>query len=58
MTNEWFISTGFRRRQSGGFWHLLIAMHKRWRLAFVKPAAKPGYRRIYIGPLEIEWSWS
>lgn len=35
--------------------HILIALHRRWRLAFVKPPGKPGYRRLYVGPLEIEW---
>lgn len=51
-----FITTGFQPRRGGGFWHLLIAWHRHWRFAFVKPAAKIGYRRLYIGPIEIEWS--
>lgn len=52
-----FITTGFRRRRSGGFWHLLVAWHwHRWRMDFVTPQGKPGYRRLYIGPIEIEWS--
>ena len=53
---KWFVSTGFRRRP-GGWWHLLLAVHREWRASFVKPAAKPKYRRLYIGPLEIEWSY-
>jgi hypothetical protein len=53
-----FITTGFQRRSGGGFWHLLIAVHRSWRVDFVKPPAKPGYRRLYIGPIEIEWSWT
>jgi hypothetical protein len=56
MTGRYFISTGFQRRRHGGFWHLLVAVHRRWRLAFVRPHSKPHYRRLYIGPLEIEWS--
>jgi hypothetical protein len=57
MTKEWFISTGFHRRRGGGYWHALVALRWRWRFDFVKPISKPGYRRIYIGPIEIEWSW-
>ncbi len=53
-----YISTGFRRRKHGGYWHALLAAHRRWRLAFVTPTAKPEYRRVYIGPIEIEWSRS
>lgn len=50
-----FVSTGFY--QSEGSWrHNLVALHRRWRFAFVRPAAKPNYRRLYIGPVEIEWS--
>lgn len=52
---KWFVSTGFRRR-AGGWWHLLLAVHRRWRVDFVTPPAKPGYRRLYVGPFEIEWS--
>lgn len=50
---RYFISTGFSGSQSG---HLLVALHMRWRLASVRPHGKPGYRRLYIGPIEIEWS--
>lgn len=39
-------------RIASGF--LLFALHRRWRLDFVRPPAKPGYRRWYVGPLEIE----
>lgn len=50
-----FVSTGFYR--FGTNWrHLLVALHRRWRLDYVRPVAKPDYRRLYIGPLEIEWS--
>lgn len=37
---------------SGSCW--LIAIRWRWRLAFVCPPGKPGYKRWYIGPVEIE----
>lgn len=50
---RFFLSTGFYQ---SGTRHLLFALHRRWRLAFVRPAAKPDYRRLYLGPLEIEWS--
>lgn len=56
MSGRQYISTGFRARRGGGWWHVLIAVHRRWRLAFVRPHSKPGYRRLYVGPLEIEWS--
>jgi hypothetical protein len=52
---RWYVSTGFRRF-GADWWHLLFALHQRWRVAFVKPASKPDYRRLYLGPLEIEWS--
>lgn len=52
-TGRYFISTGFRDAKSG---HCLVALHKQWRLSFVRPHGKPGYRRLYIGPFEIEWS--
>lgn len=45
---RWFISF----RVNGGF--LLFAAHWRWRLARVKPPAKPGYTRWYFGPIEVE----
>lgn len=52
-----YISTGFYR--SGAHWrHFLAALHWRWRFDFARPAAKPDYCRLYIGPLEIEWSKS
>jgi len=35
--------------------HLLFALHSRWRLRFTRPSGKPGYRRLFVGPLEIEW---
>lgn len=50
---RYFISTGFSGPRSG---HLLVALHRAWRLDFVRPHGKPGYRRLYLGPLEIEWS--
>lgn len=52
---RWFVSTGFRR-YGEDWWHLLFAVHRQWRMRFVRPASKPNYRRLYIGPLEIEWS--
>jgi hypothetical protein len=55
ITGKWFISTGFR--ESGtGWWHFLLAVHRKWRFDFVRPSGKPGYRRLYVGPLEFEWS--
>lgn len=54
---RYYISSGFRRC-SVGWWHILLAVHRRWRFAFVQPSAKPEYRRLYIGPLEVEWSIS
>lgn len=52
---RYFLSTGFVQSRRGD-WHLLVAVHRRWRLDFVRPAAKPGYCRLYLGPIEIEWS--
>ncbi len=52
-----FVSTGFYR-QGRNWRHQLIALHRRWRFDYVRPAAKPDYRRLYLGPLEIEWSKS
>lgn len=54
-SGKWFLSTGFQRH-ANGWWHVLVALHLKWRLDFVRPQGKPGYRRIYLGPLEIEWS--
>ena len=34
----------------------LLALRKRWHLYAIRPPAKPGYWRVYIGPLEIEVS--
>lgn len=31
-----------------------IALRLRWRFAFVRPPSKPGYKRLYVGPLEVE----
>jgi hypothetical protein len=31
-----------------------VALRWRWRLAFVRPQAKPGVSRLYIGLLEVE----
>ena len=55
IIGRYYVSTGFRPYHSG-FWHLLFAVHRRWRIAFVRPDAKPDYRRVYFGPVEIEWS--
>ena len=54
-SGRFFLSTGFRR-SSRGWWHVLVAVHRRWRLDFVRPEGKPDYRRIYLGPVEVEWS--
>jgi hypothetical protein len=32
----------------------LLAIRWRWRFAFVRPPGKPGYTRLYVGPVEIE----
>lgn len=55
---KYYVSTGFKRRRDGGFWHMLIAVHRRWRVGVVYPDARPYYTRVYVGPLEIEWSAS
>lgn len=31
-----------------------IALRYRWRFALVRPPGKPGYTRLYVGPIEIE----
>ena len=36
-------------------WHFLIAVRWRWHFYSVCPNAKPGYRRTYLGPFEVEW---
>lgn len=36
--------------------HFTFAVRYRWHLRYVKPPGKPGYRRVYIGPFEFEWS--
>lgn len=56
-SGKWFLSTGLRGTHGKGYWHLLIALHASWRVAFVKPDAKPNYRRLFFGPIEIEWSY-
>jgi hypothetical protein len=55
---KWFVSTGIRQRRSGRWWHVLVAVHRKWRVDFVRVAMKPGYSRLYLGPVEIEWSRS
>jgi hypothetical protein len=37
---------------SAGQW--LVALRWRWHFHFVRPPARPGYTRLYIGPLEVE----
>lgn len=37
---------------SGKVW--TVALRWSWRIAFVRVPAKPGYSRLYVGPLEIE----
>lgn len=56
-TGHYWISTGFVRTCRGD-WHILVAVHRRWRLDYLTPFGKPEYRRLYIGPLEFEWSRS
>lgn len=48
--NNRYVSFQFKK---GG--HLLFALRKQWHWYFVKPHGKPGYKRMYLGPLEIEW---
>jgi hypothetical protein len=55
ICRKWYISTGFRGRP-GAWRHVLIALRWPMRFAYVRPDAKPEYRRVYIGPVEIEWS--
>lgn len=31
-----------------------LALRWRWHLRFVRPPMKPGYTRLYVGPLEVE----
>ena len=50
----------FEDRYRGNGWHIsgrrwTIAFRWRWRAAFIRPPGKPGYTRIYIGPVEFEW---
>lgn len=55
IVGRYYVSTGAQRLKSGGWWHVLIAVRRRWRAALVQVHSKPGYRRLYIGPVEIEW---
>lgn len=57
ITGKYFISTGYKEYE-GNLWHILFALHKEFKIAFVKPESKPNYRRIYIGWLEIEYSFN
>lgn len=36
------------------FRNLTLALRWRWHFYSVRPPGKPGYHRLYIGPLEIE----
>lgn len=56
IVRRWYVSTGFRHKYDGRTFHILAAIHRRWRLAFVRPYAKADYRRLYVGPFEFEWS--
>lgn len=55
-TGRWFISTGFRRAKRH-WWRGEIAVHRRWRLAFVRPWWSTCTWRLYVGPIEIGWSF-
>jgi hypothetical protein len=35
---------------------LVLAIRKKWYFYTIKPPAKPGYRRFYCGPFELEIS--
>jgi hypothetical protein len=49
--NGWFASW----RVCGGF--CLVAFRPfSWRLCVVRPQHKPGYTRLYLGPIELERS--
>lgn len=37
---------------SGRRW--LVALRWRWHFYYVEPPGKPGYRRLYLGPIEFE----
>jgi hypothetical protein len=34
--------------------HWLLAVRWRWHFYFIRPPGKPGYKRIYFGPFELE----
>lgn len=37
--------------------HLMLCLNPfSWRLDLIDVVGKPGYRRLYLGPLEVEWS--
>lgn len=36
--------------------HILFAVRSQWRVAYVCPHGKHGYRRLYLGFFEIEWA--
>lgn len=36
------------------FWRVTIALRWRWHFDYVKLFWKPGYRRLYVGPVELE----
>ena len=38
---------------SGRNW--TVALRNRWHIGFIKPPGKPGYSRLYIGPIELEY---
>jgi hypothetical protein len=52
-----FISTGFVKGKRT-WWHVLVSVGVRWKFYFIKPPGKPSYRRLYVGPFELEWSRS
>lgn len=56
IIRDGFISTGFMTNKRGVTRHFLVQWHSRWRFDFRKPGGKPGYKRLYVGPLEFEWS--
>ena len=36
--------------------HFTFGIRVRWHFRFTKPPGKPNYTRLYLGPLEFEWS--
>lgn len=49
----------FYDEHRGNGWYVarpkwLLAVRWRWSFRFTRPSGKPGYARLYVGPIEIE----